>query len=349
MWLLLACDVESVAIPYPRMVPSTTELDFGEVAEGSEATATFTVRNDGYLLHEGAYLGFDMGLQLESGGGSTVFGPGAAAFCVSWDEAEITCDGPTRQPKADRGHYSDSGPAHPVDTSVEPPVDTGDPGRCPAGTGQVRLGPGCSIPVRLAFAPTGAGEHEAELVLESVGAGGGGGVPPTYAADQRNFRQLVYLRGRAPGVAASAATTVGIVDAMPDGCERGERVEFRGRLYGTAAPSPQVQSEARCTGGTVEGTALSFQCACPRLRRCNSASYEQFFLFSADGRDPLWSVATGTAHGEGIDLDADYVAEAHEACAPRDGAEGTCGLGLGLGLLAWRRHRRGPGADKRAR
>ncbi|MBM4366658.1 MAG: hypothetical protein FJ102_10625 [Deltaproteobacteria bacterium] len=47
MWFFLGCGVESVAIPYPKMVLSSTEHDLGEVAAGGEGTATFTVRNDG--------------------------------------------------------------------------------------------------------------------------------------------------------------------------------------------------------------------------------------------------------------------------------------------------------------
>ncbi len=192
MWFLLGCGVESVAIPYPQMVLSTTAVDFGEVAEGAEATASFTVRNDGYRIYEGTYLGFDMGLTGAEGEGPSVLGPDDDSYCAWWIASEVSCEGPRRQPKSDSGLPRDSHGGRPYDSGGSPP----DPEpRCEDDGGPLVLGPGCSVPVHVALSPKSAGEFDAAVWIESTAAAREGNDMPEYTRDPRNFVQQVFVHG----------------------------------------------------------------------------------------------------------------------------------------------------------
>ncbi len=223
VWFFLGCGVESVAIPYPQMVLSTTEHDFGEVAAGSESTTTFTVRNDGYTLYEGTYLGFDMGLRGDEEEGPLVLGPDDEVFCAWWIESEVSCSGPRRQPKSDdsgipRDSYGE--PIYDSGGGGRPDPDTGTPARCEDNGGPLVLGPGCSVPVHVSFAPSDAGVFDAAVWLRSDAAPNSGDEIPEYTRDPRNFVQQVFLHGEV----AAETTAEGILGVTPSGHDFGQHV-----------------------------------------------------------------------------------------------------------------------------
>ncbi|MFZ5481065.1 MAG: MopE-related protein [Myxococcota bacterium] len=166
--LLAACApaTKTVSIDYPVMTLGEADLEFGTVDRGATATQTLTLSNAG---------GMDMGV------GEIVVGDDETQFTVVWDRGDVDC-----------GAEADA-----KDTGGTAGGDTGDTGEPPDDAdGPLLLGPGCSLPLSVTFAPTAGGDVWGALRVTSVQADATTeGDPPRYARDPVRFEQVVYLHG----------------------------------------------------------------------------------------------------------------------------------------------------------
>ncbi len=204
--------------PYPKLSLNQDTLEFGSLEFTETATRNVIITNDGYTVLQDVYLGMLMGVGSRSDepylAEGIDIGPGMDGnFKVEYNKKDITCP---------EGSEEDTGDGASADAKAKDTATTEETGVGGSETGKEEeesgggggggegdgkddfsrftLGPACSIPVTVTFAPVDVGDVWGSLIVQSVQADqtvqqAEDNELPDYLRDPVRFMQQVYLHG----------------------------------------------------------------------------------------------------------------------------------------------------------
>lgn len=219
--------------PYPKMVLSQGTLEFGTLEWGETSERTVVLSNEGFNWADGVYSGMNMGVGTPPSDpdqpcgswnamtgyseGKDCNGPGIqigkgmdSSFSIAYDINDITCpegvaesDAEETSADAKARDSGSSGGNQDSGSGGGSSTDDSAGGESSLSDGETFvLGPDCSIPVTLTYAPASVGEVWGSIYVESVQASQteeekAAGDIPAFVRDPIHSQQLVYLHGEA--------------------------------------------------------------------------------------------------------------------------------------------------------